>query len=238
MDPTTLYLVSAEKRGIRYWKVGITHHENPLKRDPSNYREVFRAERLEWGGSAEEVELCIAQTFKWIMMQTKMEGLPLSEVPAREGLSYDFPVEVPLEVYDWWLTTFQNSDSAPNPDYNPEWGNAATLKSIRYPDGKETKFLFCQNAINHSPGLFDFQTLSKNYMEADLETLRKAFGKYYYLDSSAGKPFSEDKDLNELRNHAQHYYALAEEFIPQLQHICSFRTMKKPRPTKPLKPMW
>lgn len=46
MTATTLYLVSAEKNGIGYWKVGITHHADPLKRDRKHYREVFRAVRF------------------------------------------------------------------------------------------------------------------------------------------------------------------------------------------------
>ena len=43
--PKTLYLVSAMKKGINYWKVGITEKDDPLKRDSKHYQEVFRAEK-------------------------------------------------------------------------------------------------------------------------------------------------------------------------------------------------
>ena len=35
--PTTMYLVSAMKKGINYWKVGINQRDDPLKRDSKRY---------------------------------------------------------------------------------------------------------------------------------------------------------------------------------------------------------
>ena len=55
-----LYLVSAEKNAIRYWKVGITEKESAKKRDPKNYLETFR-ETYHHGETAESIELAIAQ---------------------------------------------------------------------------------------------------------------------------------------------------------------------------------
>jgi hypothetical protein len=43
----TLYLVSAEDKGLKYWKIGITKHADPLKRDRKKYQEVFRAVRFD-----------------------------------------------------------------------------------------------------------------------------------------------------------------------------------------------
>jgi hypothetical protein len=92
----TLYLVSATKKGINYWNVGITQHSNPLDRDKKHYLEVFRAERTH---DAHLVELAIARTFEWIMNGARQESFHILEPPAREGLSYDFPIEVPLNKY-------------------------------------------------------------------------------------------------------------------------------------------
>ena len=46
LPPTYLYLVSAEKKGIQYWKVGITEKKKPIDRAPKFYREVFRQEKF------------------------------------------------------------------------------------------------------------------------------------------------------------------------------------------------
>ncbi len=54
--PTTMYLVSAMKKGINYWKVGINQRDDPLKRDSKHYQEVFRAEKIEWAADAELIE--------------------------------------------------------------------------------------------------------------------------------------------------------------------------------------
>ena len=35
--PTTLHLVSAIKKGINYWKVGINQKDDPLRRDSKHY---------------------------------------------------------------------------------------------------------------------------------------------------------------------------------------------------------
>ena len=38
-----LYLVSAERNGQSYWKIGITKHKNPLLRNRACYKEAFRS---------------------------------------------------------------------------------------------------------------------------------------------------------------------------------------------------
>ena len=46
LEQCTVYLVSAVRGGEWHWKIGITHHEDPLKRDRKRYREVHRAVRV------------------------------------------------------------------------------------------------------------------------------------------------------------------------------------------------
>ena len=99
----TLYLVSATSAaGGWLWKVGITKHDNPLKRNPKQYSEVFRAVRLPhlW---AFNIELHIAQTFN-----------KLSRCPeGREYLTGDFGLEQVCSVYDFWLNSALNSECYP-----------------------------------------------------------------------------------------------------------------------------
>ena len=68
--PTTMYLVSAMKKGINYWKVGINQRDDPLKRDSKHYQEVFRAEKTEWAADAELIEINIARALKKLMFKS------------------------------------------------------------------------------------------------------------------------------------------------------------------------
>ena len=94
--PTTLYLASAEKRGIKYWKAGITSKDDPIRRDSRHYKEVFRNEKVQWRGDAEGIEINVSRTFYWIMFKSRMEGYIINDPQTREGLSCDFPLEVSL----------------------------------------------------------------------------------------------------------------------------------------------
>jgi len=225
----TLYLVSAMKRGVSYWKVGITEHSNPLDRDRKHYLEVFRAETTH---DAHLVELAVARTFGWVMTGTRQEGFCILEPPAREGLSYDFAVEVPLEIYDWWLRLANTSDRAPNPDFDPEWGGLPTLLDQRYSDGSYTRFDFCYKIIRNSPGLFDFSVPSSAYEEADLETLKAAFAGWFGL----GGPYLED--IEALRNAARHWFEMARNLVPDLSRLCSFRPDRPALRRSETPPMW
>ena len=96
----TLYLVSAlSKNGEWLWKVGITKHDNPLKRNPKQYSEVFRSVRLPHGW-AHEIELCIAQTFN--SFERCAEG--------REYLTGKFSLEQVAAIYDFWLEAAMDAE--------------------------------------------------------------------------------------------------------------------------------
>ena len=95
---TTLYLVSAEKNGVSYWKVGITRHANPLKRDRKHYRETFRAVQLD-DAVAKFIELGIAKTFG-VANQSKNFDMGQS---GRETLSHAFSLDDALTIFDRWV---------------------------------------------------------------------------------------------------------------------------------------
>lgn len=237
-EPTTLYLVSAMKKGINYWKVGITQKDDPLKRDPKHYLEVFRAEKIEWGADAQDIEINVARTFYWLMFKSRSDGHAISEPPAREGLSYDFPVEVPMHIYDWWLNLAQKSDRVPNPDYDPGWGNAKyLLQDCRYPNGFETAFHYCWLAMKRGAG-FDFNNrIYKTHKEASADELGQAFGWMFEAGHNHHVP-NEHERQQRYKDYAEHYYKLTDEYIPQLQHLLSFRP-DRPTPEKAgNEPMW
>lgn len=225
----TLYLVSAMKKGISYWKVGITKHVNPLDRDRKHYLEAFRAVASQ---DADLVELAIARTFGWLMYGARKDGLKVLEPPAREGLSYDFPVEVPLEIYDWWLRLSAESDRAPNPDFDPEWGGLPSLLDQRYPDGSYTAFDFCYRSIKKSPGLFDFSVPAADYEHAPPEMLRAGFSDWLGLHG----PYIEDTE--QLRKASKHWLEMAHTYIPQLAHLRSFRPNRCQTRRSGAPPMW
>ena len=91
--PTYLYLVSAEKEGIQYWKVGITEKENVLARDPQHYREVFRKTTFEWKTHAQDVETAIARNFRGLNEVAEEEGYEIVKPPSKEALAYSFSLE-------------------------------------------------------------------------------------------------------------------------------------------------
>lgn len=222
VDSHNLYLVSAEKGGAKYWKVGITHHEDPLKRDSKHYREVFKSEITR---DSHLIEICIARSFKWLMEMSMRDGYKIKEPPAREGLSYDFPLEVPIQIYDWWFDLSKSSDRAPFDPYDE--GEYIFLLDEYYPYLMPTEFHFCSNLIKHGPALFDFTGLAKTYQDADLETLTNAFA-----------PYGDwDKNLDQAREHAHKWFSLAHEFVPQLQRLMSFRP-DVPELPEQLSPMW
>ena len=225
----TLYLVSAMKRGISYWKAGITKHSNPLDRDRKHYLEVFRAEASQ---DAELVELAIARTFRWVMEGSRRDGFIILEPPAREGLSYDFPLEAAMEIYDWWLDLAKTSDRAPNPCYEPEWGGLPTLLDQRYSNGFYTAFYFCYHTINNSPGIFDFSVPAADYENATHEELKAGFANW--LGLSGG--FIESTE--DLRSAAQHWFEMARIYIPKINNLCSLRPSKPQASKNKSTPMW
>jgi hypothetical protein len=109
----TLYLVSAlqtdadvakyglEGRDGHYLKVGITFHEDPLKRDPARYQEAFRALRFE-DSSAKVLETAIARVFGAVG--------PVRGV--REGLQYLHGVEYATRVYDFFVEELEAQTKA------------------------------------------------------------------------------------------------------------------------------
>jgi hypothetical protein len=76
--------------GVGYWKVGVTRHPDPLKRDRRHYREVFRAVEFNCEADARRVELQIAQWFAKVA----------PSVHGREAAHHSTQLGVLLEIFD------------------------------------------------------------------------------------------------------------------------------------------
>ena len=110
LPPTFLYLVSAEKKGIQYWKAGITEKKNPIDRAPKFYREVFRQEKFAWKTHAQNVETSIARFYRSLNKVAERDGYEIVKPPTKEGLAYTYSLDVALEVFDWWVELARTSE--------------------------------------------------------------------------------------------------------------------------------
>ena len=76
--------------GTGYWKVGITHHADPIKRDAKHYRETFRSVEFGAEADARAVELQVAQWFAKVA----------PSIHGREAAHYSTQLDVLLEIFD------------------------------------------------------------------------------------------------------------------------------------------
>ena len=113
----TLYLVSARsEQGEWLWKVGITKHVDPLRRNPKLYSETFRSVRLPWAW-AHEIELVIAQTFN--ILERHEQG--------REFLSGSFGADDVMRIFDFWLDIAMDSQCYPIEEWEKADGQIPTF---------------------------------------------------------------------------------------------------------------
>ena len=63
-DVRTLYLISAEKSGEGFWKIGNSKHQDPLKEDKKHFLECFRKELVGISAAKELEKALFDQQFK------------------------------------------------------------------------------------------------------------------------------------------------------------------------------
>ena len=107
LDCRTLYLVSAEQSGKGFWKVGTTKSENPLIDINSGFLECYRKEILGID-SALEIKEAITINLSNILSLCKNEGFSIEQPP--QGFSFDLPLVLLEEIYDFWLETYKQPD--------------------------------------------------------------------------------------------------------------------------------
>ncbi len=105
-DLQFLYLVSCEKEGEGYWRIGTTDNTDPLQ-ESKNFIECYRKELI---GiiAAKKIISAIEINLKNLLNDCIEDGFNL-ENPS-EGISYDIPLNIIEEIYDFWLNLYQDVD--------------------------------------------------------------------------------------------------------------------------------
>tara|TARA_Y100001968_G_C19395012_1_gene737756 strand:+ start:612 stop:1118 length:507 start_codon:yes stop_codon:yes gene_type:complete len=119
LDKKTLYLVSAEKNGQNFWKIGTTELSDPLKLDKKHFIECHRKEIL--GSSpAKNIAKAILLNINNLISSCTKDGFIL-RVPM-DGFSYDLPLDVIENIYDFWVDIYDKPD---------EWSKCIGLLKFR-----------------------------------------------------------------------------------------------------------
>jgi len=106
-DVKTLYLISAEKSGEGFWKIGSSKHADPLKEDKKHFLECFRKE-LVGISAAKELEKAITLNIDILIADCVRDGFELHQ--PTEGISYDLPLNVLENIYDFWFELYKKPD--------------------------------------------------------------------------------------------------------------------------------
>ncbi len=101
-----LYLVNGEKSGQGYWEIGLTSFSNPLKANKS-FLECYRKELIGLN-AANKILNAIEINIENLLNDCLNDGYMI-EIPP-EGISYDLPLTVLEEIYDFWLNLFKDKD--------------------------------------------------------------------------------------------------------------------------------
>ena len=155
-------LASAENKGFYFWKIGITNYNNKLKLSKGNYLECFRQKALD-KSSAIEIYRAIYQNLKNLQNSCEADGYSL-EKPL-SGFSYDLPLYVLEEIFDFWIDIYTK------PQY---WNICFRLLNCH----KENSFsnVFCRKALK---GLTYKMNEKIDYLHSFRPTSQKAINSSY-----------------------------------------------------------
>lgn len=101
-----LYLANCEKEGEGYWEIGLTRNLNLLQ-ERKDFIECHRKELI---GiiAAKAIINAIEINITNLINDCLEDGYVINK--PYEGISYDLPLHVLEEIYDFWLTIYQDSD--------------------------------------------------------------------------------------------------------------------------------
>ena len=235
--PTYLYLVSAEKKGVQYWKVGITEKQNPLNRDPKVYQEVFRKEIFAWEYHARQVENAISRHYRSLNDAAESEGYEIIKPPSKEALAYSFSLETALEIYDWWVHLARTSDRNFCP-YLSDFEDRPSLVFNYSGEGfqrmNETKFSYAESKIN---GLL-VEEMHPDKRKSLRESRDYKKFKHYYAKGTEEKPFPVSSKQRQSRADMHHLFKLIDWLDPDYIRLISFRPDRIPSTPKTKDPEW
>ena len=104
-DKLFLYLVNGEKHGKGFWKISLTTFSDPLEED-SLFIECYRKELL-GTEAAKKILNAIELNIENLINDCRDDGYKIISVD--EGISYDIPLTILEEIYDFWLYLYQDN---------------------------------------------------------------------------------------------------------------------------------
>ena len=241
--PTYLYLVSAEKKGVQYWKAGITEKEDPIKRAPKFYREVFRKKQFSWKKHAQDVETTIARHFRELNRVAERDGYEITKPPTKEGLAYEYSLEVALEVFDWWVDLAATSDRVKYYFRDESESPAYIFTGTGFLEPEHFAW------INYSKYAYaDLQIRSFSYWHKKRKNaFRHALDCYlryndYFLEGTEERPYPSRRGVGvfcrSTRADIHYLFGLIDWLDPHINRLTKFRPDRKQAVLEPKEPEW
>tara|TARA_Y100001978_G_C23509039_1_gene344670 strand:+ start:163 stop:639 length:477 start_codon:yes stop_codon:yes gene_type:complete len=97
-------LASGEKNGFGYWLIDTTYNEYPIIEN----KELLECHRHELVGEecAKQILYAININLNNLLTELNKEGFNIENPP--KGISYNLPLNVIEDIFDFWLETYQN----------------------------------------------------------------------------------------------------------------------------------
>ena len=102
-----LILASGEINGIGFWLIDKIYNEFPVLEN--KYLMECHRKELIAEESARDILFAINYNLSNIMNDLKKEGFKLEKPP--KGISYNLPLNVMEDIFDFWLETYKNKNS-------------------------------------------------------------------------------------------------------------------------------
>jgi len=102
-----LILASAEINGIGFWLIDKTYNEFPTKEN----KDLLECHRKELISEESAIDILYAINFNLnnLMNDLKNDGFNNTKPP--RGISFNIPLNVMEEIFDFWLETYKNNNS-------------------------------------------------------------------------------------------------------------------------------
>ena len=104
-DILFLYLVNGEKDGKGFWRISLTALSDPLEVD-NCFIECYRKELI-GTEAAKKILTAIELNIENLINDCRIDGYKIMTVD--EGISYDIPLTILEEIYDFWLYLYLDS---------------------------------------------------------------------------------------------------------------------------------
>ena len=102
-----LILASGEINGIGFWIIDKIYHEFPSQEN--KYLLECHRKELIAEESAKDILSAINFNLNNLMNDLKKEGFNIEKPP--KGISFNIPLNVMEDIFDFWLETYKNEDS-------------------------------------------------------------------------------------------------------------------------------